>query len=206
MKKPMKKYGPIVAPIVATAMSCSLLSGCIVATGVGAPLLFVTGTIFTWTGFIGSAATYYNRSRHARKLHRFFGTAFLIGLILDEKNPGRMAAVNELPIDDKVADALGVKPSDLEQYNHELNQVIRTNNQIEVYMKQAQDSGASGYDAILDSYATANGLGTGAELKEVMMKDSLSGEKLKAFASANSLSENTAKIFLKTRFSIKIDN
>lgn len=113
-------------------------SGCI--TGFIAPPvtwpLIVAGTGMTIIGGVGIHHSIHHNSASYRDprdyyhTDRLWGTLIGSGLILGENNPGRNEALNELPIDKKIARRFGVSIQDLSTYNDNLLEIQHTHKQL----------------------------------------------------------------------------
>jgi len=127
------------------------------------------------------------------------------GIILDGENTSRSDVLNPLPLDQEVADALGVSTLDLQTYNDELNSVITADESITSVLRTAYENKTLS-DAELNDAATLVGLTSGKELVNVLKGDELSQANLETFASSFEMSPQTAELYLKRRWFIKIEN
>jgi len=124
----------------------------------------------------------------------------LTGMVLDEKNPGRVEALNVLPVDEQVAQNLHTNVEAIQIYNEELPQVHQAN----AIAEKAISAYSKGLDvAKLDRTSQDLGFSGKEELLQVLKKDKLDQEALNKFAQAQHLSPETARLYLKLRFNVR---
>lgn len=123
--------------------------------------------------------------------------------LLDENNPGRVDALNTLPVDGSVAAGLGAELDDLATYNDELGGIMDTNAVLEQELKRYQQGKTT--SAELDSVAKQTGFDDGQELVTVLQKRVLASDKIQRFADARGVSFQTARIYLMKRWSIRAE-
>src|SRR5689334_9155785 len=111
----MKIKKTIAAAIIALTLMVSQ-SGCVL--GIFFWPLWIVGSVVGITGFavtLGGIA--------APVLIGPGVGLMLVGIVLDEKNPGHVDMLNNLPRDKDLAKEIGVSVDDLSDYNDHLNQI-----------------------------------------------------------------------------------
>ena len=124
------------------------------------------------------------------------GVMMAAGVVLDQKNPGRVDTLNMLPLTESLAKKYGVTVNDIEAYNDELSSVIRTHQNIQSTLTLVKEK--QGTETSLNDAAISLGLKDGHELVEVLKADKLSEKSLENFAQAQSISKTSAKIYLQS--------
>jgi hypothetical protein len=127
-----------------------------------------------------------------------------IGIVLNSEDTGRSNALNPLPLDENVAQALEVGLEDIETYNDELNEVIAADEAIVAVLQKGSENNSSSKEE-LNNAANLVGLNSSEELIDILKGDELSREVLNVFASSFEMSPKTAELYLKNRWLIKIE-
>ena len=164
-------------------------TGCIAGLVTGMNALYISGIV------VGLSAQFVCQTEKCAKI---FGYA---SAILDDKNPGRQDALNPLPIDSAIAQKLDVTVGHLAQYNEELSSVLKANDYLETQLAILSSGKMTGLD--LHQASRDLGFSSGEELANILAQDALTTEQLAQFAQMQSLSAETAKLFLQLRFGIK---
>jgi hypothetical protein len=175
----------------------STQSGCLIGGAASNPGIVGAGSVLFWSGLIAENA--FDRGVLHPDQQYYANWAMYIGIVLDSKNPGRIDALNALPLDETVANKQSVSIEDLETYNDELNEVIVANSEIEALLQKSISEEGLSQDEVM---AMVNKLGLESfdELVEIMQADSLINNVLELFSNAFNLSPKTAELYLKLRW------
>ncbi len=135
------------------------------------------------------------------------------GVLLGSKDPGHAVALNQIPLDESIAQKAGVSVEDIEDYNNNLNQIrtvalelqqdIRSQlarSELKHYTRMDQLA----QDVQVDSLAKKYGFGSGQEFLETMTSQHLSNEKVQSFSEATHLEAAQVKILLHYGFGVKM--
>jgi len=124
-----------------------------------------------------------------------------LGYALDEKNPGRLDALNAIPMDASVAQKIDASLDSIATYNDELPQVIVTNDRIEKLIQKTFKDGLSADQR--EQMARSFGFSDANELASSLSSKTFNPLALQKFAASQGMSPESAKIYLKLRFGIQ---
>jgi hypothetical protein len=132
---------------------------------------------------------------------------------LDEKNPGRMDAMNPLPKDDEFASKIGVSVDDISDYNDNLNQVQKVAGELSQdirsqvnRVKQFNHMDQITSDAEINQVARKYGFENATTFVDALKGDHLQTQYVESFAKNVNLPTVQAKILLSYGFGIKTQN
>lgn len=125
-----------------------------------------------------------------------------MGFILDDKNPGRVEALNIIPLNNDSAKKFESTLDELATFNDELSLVHDTNKLIESNLKAYSEGKLSSSE--LESVSKTLGFSSSEEFKSALSKHELSASDLEKFAVSQKLSMSTARIYLQARLAINV--
>ena len=201
----IKKYKTVVAASLILALT---QSGCLC--GIVVWPLWIAGSAVGVIGLtMGAAGLHYERD----DLLRDGLEIALCGVLLDEKNPAHVEALNEIPRDAKLARKLAVSIDDMSDYNDNLNQIQvlgkRMIGDLKPLIKRIKNNEISPSqitsDPQINEIAHRYGFGSAAELMSTQHSKVLPRAYLESFAQATELSVPQAKIFLYHSFGIQAE-
>lgn len=123
-----------------------------------------------------------------------------ISVLLDENNPGKITALNPLPISSEVSSKLGVTNEDIEIYNDSIDSEVKN---LETYFSNTA-AAIKNNTTNVDVLAKENGFENRNEMINFFKQDKISNSQIEKLAQIHNVSSNVMKIYLQTRLSIKV--
>lgn len=169
-------------------------TGCITGIAFGTPLLMYVGTgVGAPAWLVGTMGTTNTATTRAM---------VLVGLILDEENPGRSEFLNGIPETDKVAQKLNVSIDTIVSYNNHLNSILALNDEIASSVEKISENKVSA--ETLNEMAVSVGLDDGEELINVMKGHALERKDLRRLSLKRSIPEDVLSVYLKNHLKVRI--